>query len=58
MHVYIFSKNPAIFQLLEDNENVVEYDHISDECNWNILYQTNSPVSYFINYVIDYRIDR
>jgi len=41
-----YSKDSAVFQLLEDHENYGVYEHNPNECNWNVFYKTLPPVSY------------
>ncbi|XP_025404707.1 putative uncharacterized protein DDB_G0282133 isoform X2 [Sipha flava] len=36
-------KNPAIFELLEDDEHYAVYDHNPNEANWNVFYKTLPP---------------
>jgi hypothetical protein len=52
-----FSKNPAIFELLEDDEHYAVYDHNPNEANWNVFYKTLPPVSdfsFFLYYLNKY----
>lgn len=46
-----FSKDSAVFHLLEDDENYGVYEHNPNECNWNVFYKTLPPVS-FLYFVI------
>lgn len=41
------SSNPAVFHLLDENEDYGLYEHTQNENNWDVFYKTLSPVSDF-----------